>query len=878
MNNTNTSPISAVLLRLFIAFSFIFLGTFNIIAQSIEGYILSEDKEGIPFANIWINQLSTGTTADANGKYYYQFEIPGEYEILVSAIGYETQAVTVFITDTKRIKDVVLPTNDVELNEIVVKVRKRDPAYEIIQKAIENKKKNRSSLPSFRAQMYVKAIEEVEKKKQDKTNDDRVSTDGFDAEAEFDAADAKKQKEKELMEKLSKVNMVEMRTRLNYQYPNDIKEEKLGHKKYGSDRGLFIPRYSELDFDFYDNMVNLGRVGQMPLISPIARTAILSYKFKLLETLVEDGGIVYKIKFWPRKTGNATANGIIYINEENHSINRIALDLPKSNLRFSDKFKIDVTYQLIEDSIWVLERTRFDYETKDKKSAFKGSTTLNFSEYEPNYNFPEKFFGNELSVATKETYKRDSTFWNQERPEQLSESEQEIVSLHDSIDVVKNSPAYKDSVQRAYNKVTLAELLYDGPAFRDYKTKQQLYTLPIPGLLNARVAGGFRMGPYGAYFKRWENGTMIRTSAQLTYGFLNKDPMGFLNFTYRYNPYRHSSIRLYTGRFLSALNPRGNVRDMLQSTGYYIRDRVKLGHRFEIVNGLFFESYAELNMRRSLENYQHESVISDVFDSVLNWVTKRESSSEDGGNPDEDNIKKEPLSFDDYNVVFTDFKLSYTPKQRYMTEPNRKVILGSKYPTFSLFYQKGWYGGPFNSKINFDFLEGAIEQDVVMGTFGNSKYKFKIGQYFNTHKMDSTETYLFENIDLRRFNKSDVYFYNDPVNSFQALGTAIGTTDLFVELHYVHHFNGALINNIPLLKKSRISVFGGAGFMWANEDNFNHTEFFVGLERVFKLSARRRMRLGISSVFAKSNNIERRVSPIKISLEFIDTWKEDWSL
>ncbi|MEM6771098.1 MAG: DUF5686 family protein, partial [Bacteroidota bacterium] len=102
------------------------------------------------------------------------------------------------------------------------------------------------------------------------------------------------------------------------------------------------------------------------------------------------------------------------------------------------------------------------------------------------------------------------------------------------------------------------------------------------------------------------------------------------------------------------------------------------------------------------------------------------------------------------------------------------------------------------------------------------------------------------------------------------------TSNLFVEFHHIHHFNGALVNNIPLLRKSRIKTIAGGGFLYLPEENYRYQEIFVGLERVFKIGARRRLRLGGYAVWGDANDGRGRTS-FKISFDLIDLWKRDWN-
>ena len=93
--------------------------------------------------------------------------------------------------------------------------------------------------------------------------------------------------------------------------------------------------------------------------------------------------------------------------------------------------------------------------------------------------------------------------------------------------------------------------------------------------------------------------------------------------------------------------------------------------------------------------------------------------------------------------------------------------------------------------------------------------------------------------------------------------------DWFFEVHHIHHFNGALVNNIPLVKLLKVRVVAGGGFLWIRESRYRHEEIFGGLERVFKIGKRRRLRLGVYGVLAESNRTGFQ-SGWKVSFDQID--------
>ena len=60
------------------------------------------------------------------------------------------------------------------------------------------------------------------------------------------------------------------------------------------------------------------------------------------------------------------------------------------------------------------------------------------------------------------------------------------------------------------------------------------------------------------------------------------------------------------------------------------------------------------------------------------------------------------------------------------------------------------------------------------------------------------------------------------------------------------------------------------------EGNYRHEEAFAGVERIFKLGPRRRLRVGFIGVVAESNRTQI-TTDWKVSFEIMDTWSKTWS-
>lgn len=95
--------------------------------------------------------------------------------------------------------------------------------------------------------------------------------------------------------------------------------------------------------------------------------------------------------------------------------------LHKGNLKIYDNFRIIQEYEQI-DSIWVVSKQIFEYDTKYGKETVHGTTTVVYTDYIFNLIF-RRNFNNELGSTVEGAYERDSTFWEDVRPIPLTEEE-----------------------------------------------------------------------------------------------------------------------------------------------------------------------------------------------------------------------------------------------------------------------------------------------------------------------------------------------------------------------------------------------------------------------------------------------------------------------
>ena len=216
-----------------------------------------------------------------------------------------------------------------------------------------------------------------------------------------------------------------------------------------------------------------------------------------------------------------------------------------------------------------------------------------------------------------------------------------------------------------------------------------------------------------------------------------------------------------------------------------------------------------------------------------------------------DNVipNNEPTDFSSYQAYIMDFSLSYTPQQKYMREPYRKVILGSAWPTFTLMYERG-IPKIFGSDVDHEYLNLSINQSLKIGTLGTTSYRVAAGKFISARSLKDAD-YKFQ-------RRSDPIWFSNPMFSFQGLDSTMPTKDYIFEFHFVHHDNGAIINKIPFMKKTRIGLVFGGGAMYVKENNYQFYELIAGLERNFKLT-RRRLRIGVYGFASDGNKMDTKI-------------------
>jgi hypothetical protein len=802
--------------------------------QFVNGTISDEHNNAIPYAKVFVkNNSEQRTVTDELGKYLLSL-MPGEYFLVFSATGFQDREAYVSINNNDVTRDIQLfPIKVQELQGVEITAKKSNPGREIMLEVIKKREQINPWNYPHSVDVYIKATEKLDIKEKEKKNDDERT--------DSDPIENGDKKDKKL-DWTDKMNLVEIQLNRNYAPGNKVKEIRNAYTLRGTDQSLYYTTTVKSNFNFFENLLHLDDLHQTPVSSPISSPGILSYKYRLMEKYEENGKMISKIKIIPRNIATTTLEGYIWVIDTVWLVQKLELTMNKGNLLVYDYFTIQQEFEHPGDSICILKSQTLNYGVKYKNETSKCQTQALFSNYNFKPTFSNKFFNTELAVTEKEAYEKDTSFWSNVRPATLSEDERKFIIAKDSIRDYQNRKEYLDSVDKIFNKITFLKVAWFGIDHRNRSKRYQWTIGSLATVIQPVFIAGPRITPSFDYFKKWKDERTLDSYTRISYGIMNNDWKGDTWWKYKFNPFHFGYLRAAFNHDFDAIRTYDAITQVYKRENFIEATKLRLSLEYELLNGLYFSVDGEFSERRSLDGYKFVT----LFDNSL---------------PNND-----PLEFSTYQAYVSNISLSYVPRQKYMREPYRKVVLGSAWPTFSAYYQTG-IPRLFGSDVNFQYLQLEIAQTFKIGTIGTSNYRLAGGKFLTSQ--------VVRDPDFKYQRRSDPIWFSNPLYSFQGLDTTLPSKDLILEAHFVHHDNGAILNKIPFMKKTRIGMVAGIGALWVKEQNYQHFEVLAGLERNFKLS-RRRLRIGIYGVLSDGNFTTPKAH-YKLSFAILDDRSMKWN-
>ncbi|HEU4719094.1 MAG TPA: DUF5686 and carboxypeptidase regulatory-like domain-containing protein [Bacteroidia bacterium] len=841
-------------------------------AGVVKGTVRDTTGQPVPFVAVVVKNSTYGVNTNLNGGYFLELK-PGTYTLVFSQLGYEPQEHVVVISDEKTIVlDVTMHVSSKMLDIFEVTAKgDRDKGKEIMRHVIDARADYWNKVQNYKCSTYEKSS--LEKDLIDKP-DDSVKVVKPAPAAKDTTSKKKGGKGKDDLDNAiahKQLNLIEAVSTTYFRAPNSFKEDILayhdyaekkhydgtGYSKnvdYGEHEIAPVQYYSEnpyllisdaqsADFNFYRNEIDAPALCSRPLLSPAAGTAFLSYRFDYFTSFVENGKTIHKIGVTPVFGSDALFSGFIFIEDSTWAIVSVNLSINPTVLLFSKDFNVIEDYKEVAPGIYLPVRCEFSYTIREGKYNIIGNTRIDRSDYVVNTTLPDKIFGDEVKHYADDAFDKDSAYWSDHRTIQLDEKEISYIHNVDSLVAYYESPEYLSSQDSAFNHLTVWSFLLNGVGHRNRAKGNEFYFDPLIAQVVPFGVGGYRHRLGGYYNHTFPNAMLMETEEQIDYGFLNHDVRGKVGVGLTYVPLHFVRTFIRVGDYYDMINNYASLESVFARSNYVRCRQFSVAQRMEIVNGLFGELTFEYSDQFPITGMKLEQWSQQVFGSL-----------------------NTPADFDRYVKSEIRLELKYRFRQKYIIKDHRKIILGSKFPEIRFLYRKG-LPGVFGSEVDFDYIEFSSIDELKIGRFGTSDWALLAGAFVNKKDLRLLE--------YKYFRGSDSFLFSDPLRSFQLLGPTLNTADAYFRLNYIHHFEGAFGSKIPLYGKLRITTAFGGGLLFIPSADFYHEEFFVGLERIFRIR-KQLFRFGVFAVTADSN-VTKAAITYKVGVSFYNTFTRKWS-
>lgn len=767
----------------------------------VSGKTVDAQGEPIPFVSVLLKNTKKAVSSNADGVYVIQSETP-QFSLIFSAIGYKSAEKTFSIQGPTQWTQ-TLQAETYFLNAVEIKPGKEDPAYDIVRRTIQNRKRYLNEVNAYQSDVYIKGLQKL-----------------VGAPKKFFGQDVQKVLSLDTNRR-GIIYLSESQSQFSYQKPDQYKEVMVSSKVSGRNNAFSYNKASDMLINFYDNLL-LGNTGlsSRSFVSPVADNALFYYHYKLLGRSEKDGKIINKIEVRNKRTNDPAFQGVIYIIEDEFRLSGVDLFLTKdAGINLVDTLNIQQEFHQV-DKTYMPGNQKFMFKGDVLGFKFEGYFVTIFSNIQILDRFPKGYFSPEILLITKAVNKKDSLYWANNRPIPLSPEEILDYKTKDSIALRRTSKSYLDSLEKANNKFGLVKFAITGHTINDRYAKKSITLDPLKNALIFNTVEGFAI-KYGlVYNKTFVDDTRLSIRPQIRYGFSNQEFTANLTTNYLYNRLHRAHIYFSIGSDIFDLNNLGSIPLLSNTLNslIYEKNLSKFVKRKYVTAGTSRELAPGLNGGINLQMSENTA----LSNTTLYTFRNLEETDFTSNNPFTPNVET-PL-FPTYKAFTLNANLSYTIGQTYTTSPNGRFYDTPKYPTLALNYRKG-FDKVFGSDVDYDFLGFEISQNNIgLGLFGKTSVSVGLGKFINNRVVYFPEfkhyrgnRALLYTPELRKFRFLDFYLYSTP--------------DEYLEAHIVHNFGGFIFNKVPLLRKLKLDEVVGLNYL-TQPGKKNYSEFFFGFERL----------------------------------------------
>lgn len=782
----------------------IILYTLPAYAGVLKGKVTDTKGELLPFATVYIQGTTNGTTTNAEAEYQLNLA-PGSYKVTCQYMGFKASVYSVTIKGDEIINhNFSLQDQSLQMKDVVIKANGEDPAYPIIRKTIAKRKFHLQQVKSFQADIYLKGVLRT------RETPKRIMGEKIDnGDLGVDSA--------------GKGILYLCEEQADYYSDGDRQRTVIkAVRESGEANGLGMSQLPSI-VTFYENNVSIFKgINPRGFISPISENALFYYRYKFEGNFMDNGHMVARIKVMPKRSYEPLFQGTIYIVEEDWAIHSIDLLVTKTaNLELLDTLKVQQAHLLLKQDTWVVKSQVLYPTVKIFGFDITGHFVTVYNGQKVNEPMPDTIFNTNItSQYEHDANKKDTAYWVN-RPVPLEADESRDFIVKDSVRLRYEDPAYRDSMRRKYNKIDFMDIVLSGInlSTKEYKHRFVSNSI-INGLVNYNTIEGLNIVPKIGWTYTIDTGYSLVTKVAARYGFSNThfNLIGRTYYIQQNRAWRGKwwRVGIEGGKYAFQYNYRSTITPLYNTfnTLVYAENHMKLYERWNAAvfyeknfgNGLRFDVKADYQTRMPLQNT-----------TDYTW-SKKENLT--------DNVPEALKSYtwERHDAALLKLGVTYRPGYTYTQYPDYKVANGSNLPLFSLVYEKG-LPAVGNSKADFDKWRFSIEDDMNLKLLGSLSYKIAAGGFLNDKYVSLP--------DLMHLADNQLLLAAPYLNSFQLANyyRNSNTEKIYGELHFEYYMKGLLTNKIPLLKQARWYLVLGSNTFYAGNHNY-YVETFAGIDNL----------------------------------------------
>ena len=774
-NELSRPPFRAGYLRIVFLFLPLFLFCGAVYAQEtiVKGKVTDANSgDPIPFANLIFRGTTVGATTDFDGNYQLRTTRPVD-TLVISCVGYlvKKKAISPGVTQTVNIQIEEAVAN---LQEIVVEAGE-NPAYEVLRRVVKNKNHNdKRKLTAYEYDTYTKVEIDIDNMS-DKFRQRRIMkkiTPVLDSVDRIAGEDGKPILPLFISESVSK---------FYYRNAPDMRYEHIKKSRIngvGIEDGALVTQLVGSSFQEYNFYQNWLTILTKDFVSPIADGWRLYYDYDLTDSVYVGDYFCYRLDFRPRSPQDLAFTGTVWITKDDYALKQIDVTVGRqANLNFIEKIKIQQELAPVDNGAWLPVKNRVLIDVSEITNNSAGmlakfyTSNKNFTANKP---YEPAFYKNPIVMAEDARLDGADAVWDTLRHEPLSDTEKSVYRMIDTLQNIPVVRTYTDIAKIAINGYYDAGKIYLGP---------YIGLFAINNIEGLRLQAGFKTSI--DFSKKWVLG------GQFGYGF--KDDKikysAFLNRILSRDRWTTVSFRMRSdiGRI--------GIDDEALADNYLFL----AAQRWGIFRRGFYFDESRLSFQRELFKGFTQRV-------ALRYMSFRPTFN--FGYYPEPNDLSVPIQ-ENYETSELIVESRFARDELFIQDDNERISLGTTHwPIITLRYTRG-FKGFLNSDFDYDKLRMSVFKRIRFGPLGvgdlnmAGEYVFDPVPYplLTPHLGNQTPIYTLITFNLMRYGEF--------------------VSDRYASLQYQHHFEGLLLNRLPLLRKLKWRLVGSTNIIYGGMSKMN---------------------------------------------------------